>query len=38
MTRKVFWEDPYQTTLATRVASVAGNDVTVVSWGKTAPQ
>jgi Ser-tRNA(Ala) deacylase AlaX len=29
MTRKVFWEDPYRTTLATRVAGVAGNDVTL---------
>lgn len=29
MTRKVFWEDPYRTTLETRVAGVSGNDVTL---------
>ncbi|HYC12650.1 MAG TPA: alanyl-tRNA editing protein [Stellaceae bacterium] len=29
MTRKVFWEDPYRATLDTRVATVAGADVTL---------
>lgn len=29
MTRKVFWEDPYQTTLETRVAGVDGERVTL---------
>ncbi len=29
MTRKIFWENPYQTELATRIASVDGNDITV---------
>lgn len=29
MLRKVFWEDPYLTTLATHVTSVAGDDVTL---------
>lgn len=29
MTRKVFWEDPYRTALATTVVAVAGADVTV---------
>ena len=28
-TRKVFWEDPYRTTLDTRITSVRDNDVTV---------
>jgi len=28
-TRKVFWEDPYRTTLDTRIARVRGNDVIV---------
>ncbi len=31
MTRKVFWEDPYQTTHRTLVASVDGVDITVQS-------
>ncbi len=31
MTRKVFWEDPYQTELDTTVTSVNGNQVTVSS-------
>lgn len=31
MTRKVFWEDPYQTTLETRVATVCGDQVTLES-------
>jgi Ser-tRNA(Ala) deacylase AlaX len=29
MTRKVFWDDPYRTTLDTRVAGVNGNDITL---------
>jgi len=29
MTRKVFWEDPYRATLDARVATVAGNDLTL---------
>jgi Ser-tRNA(Ala) deacylase AlaX len=29
MTAKLFWQDPYRTELATRVASVAGEDVTL---------
>ena len=29
MTRKVFWEDPYQTELDTTVSSVASDQVTV---------
>lgn len=29
MTRKVFWEDPYQTRLETRIASVAAGEVTL---------
>jgi Ser-tRNA(Ala) deacylase AlaX len=29
VTRKIFWEDPYRTTLATRVAGVAGAAVTL---------
>ena len=29
MTKKIFWQDPYLTQLATRIASVDGNDVTV---------
>lgn len=29
MTRKVFWEDPYRTSLDTRVAAVAGSEVTL---------
>lgn len=29
MTRKVFWDDPYRTTLDTRVTGVSGNDITV---------
>ena len=29
MTRKRFWEDPYQTSLETRVSGVAGDEVTV---------
>lgn len=31
MVRKVFWEDPYLTTLNTKIASVNGRDVTLVS-------
>lgn len=31
MLRKVFWEDPYLTTLDTRIATVSGNDVTVAA-------
>jgi Ser-tRNA(Ala) deacylase AlaX len=29
VTRKVFWDDPYRTELATRVAAVAGDEVTL---------
>lgn len=29
MTRKIFWEDPYRTELETRVADVAGDEVTL---------
>jgi len=29
MTRKLFWEDPYQTHLETRIAGVQGNDITL---------
>ena len=29
MPRKVFWDDPYQTTLETRIASVRGAQVTL---------
>jgi Ser-tRNA(Ala) deacylase AlaX len=29
MTRKIFWEDPYRTSLETRVTGVDGSDVTV---------
>lgn len=31
MTEKLFWQDPYRTELETRVASVAGEDVTLES-------
>lgn len=31
MLRKVFWDDPYLTTLDTRVATVTGDDVTVAA-------
>ncbi|MBX6368778.1 MAG: alanyl-tRNA editing protein [Rhodospirillales bacterium] len=31
MTRKVFWEDPYRTTLETRVEEVAGNEVVLAA-------
>lgn len=29
MTRKLFWEDPYLTTITTTITSICGNDVTV---------
>ena len=29
MTRKIFWEDPYRTELATQVAAVDGDEVTL---------
>ncbi len=29
MTKKVFWEDPYRTALETRIATVAGSEITV---------
>jgi alanyl-tRNA synthetase len=29
VTQKLFWADPYQTQLATRITSVSDNDVTV---------
>jgi Ser-tRNA(Ala) deacylase AlaX len=31
MTEKIFWADPYQTTLDTRITGVDGNDVTVAA-------
>ena len=29
MTTKIFWQAPYRTELETRIAGVAGNDVTI---------
>ncbi len=29
MTRKVFWDDPYRTTLATRITDIDGRDITL---------
>ena len=29
MTRKLFWSDPYRTRLASRIAAVSGDEVTV---------